>query len=40
MYDQPLHHERKHFCRYCLHAFITKQMLKIKDYFEDCIIKD
>ena len=27
---------KKHFCRYCLHAFITEEILKrlIKDYFK------
>ena len=25
MYDHTLHRERKHFCRYCLHAFVTEQ---------------
>ena len=35
MHDHSLHRGRKHFCRYCLHAFITKEILKphIKDYF-------
>ena len=30
-----LHHERKHFCCYCLHAFVTEEILKcqIKDCF-------
>ena len=36
MYDHSLHLERKHFCRYCLHAFITGEILKrhIKDCFK------
>ena len=36
IYDHSLHRERKHFCRYCLHAFITEEILKhhIKDCFE------
>ena len=36
MYDHSLHRGRKHFCRYCLHAFITKEILKrhIKDCFK------
>ena len=36
MYDQSLHRRGKHFCRYCLHAFITKEMLKchVKDCFK------
>ena len=31
-----LHRGRKHFCRYCLHAFITEEILKrhIKDCFK------
>ena len=35
MYDHTLHRERKHFCRYCLQAFSTKEILKchIKDCF-------
>ena len=28
MYDHSLHHGRKYFCRYCLHAFITEIILK------------
>ena len=28
MYDHPLNCGRKHFCGYCLHAFITNEMLK------------
>ena len=27
MYDHSLHRGRKHFCPYCLHAFITEEML-------------
>ena len=36
MYDYSLHHRRKHFCHYCLHAFITEEFLKhnIKDGFK------
>ena len=36
MYDHILHHGRKHFCRYCLHAFSTEEILKnhIKDCFK------
>ena len=36
MYDHSLHHARKYFCRYCLHAFITEETLKrhIKDCFK------
>ena len=36
MYDHSLHRERKHFFRYCLHAFITEEILKrhIKDCFK------
>ena len=29
MYDHSLHRRRKHSCRYCLHAFITEEILKI-----------
>ena len=28
MYNNSLHFGRKHFCRYCLHAFITEEILK------------
>ena len=28
MYDHSLHRGRKHFCRYCLLAFITEEILK------------
>ena len=34
MHDHSLHHERKHFCRYCLHAFITEEILKRQDCFK------
>ena len=36
MYDHPLHHGRKHPCRYCVHAFVTEEILKrhIKDWFK------
>ena len=36
MYDYSLYRRRKHFCRYCLHAFITEEILKrhIKDCFK------
>ena len=36
MYDHLLHRGRKHICRYCLHAFITEEILKyrLKDYFK------
>ena len=36
MYDHSLHCGRKHFCRYCLHAFITEEILKhhIKNCFK------
>ena len=35
-YDLTLHRDRKHFCRYCLQAFITEKILKrhIKDCFK------
>ena len=26
MYDYTLHFERKHFCHYCLHAFVTEEI--------------
>ena len=35
MYDHSLHRGRKHFCRYCLHAFITEEMLK--HHIKDCL---
>ena len=36
MYNQTLHRGRKHFCRYCLQAFTTEEILKrhIKDCFK------
>ena len=36
MYDHSFHHGRKYFCSYCLHAFITEEILKrhIKDCFK------
>ena len=34
MYDHSLHRGRKHFCRYCLHAFITDEILK--HHIQDC----
>ena len=36
MHDHTLHHERKHFFRYCLYAFVTEKFLKrhIKDCFK------
>ena len=36
MYDHSLHRERKRFCRYCLHAFVTEGISKchIKDCFQ------
>ena len=36
MYDHSLHRGRKYFYRYCLHAFITEEILKrhIKDCFK------
>ena len=35
-YDHTLHRGNKHFCRYCLQAFSTKEILKhhIKDCFK------
>ena len=33
MCDHSLHYGRKHFCRYCLHAFITDE---IKRHIKDC----
>ena len=30
MYDYTLLHGRKHFCRYCLHLFITEEILKLQ----------
>ena len=36
MYDHSLHRGRKYFCRYCLHASITEEILKlhIKNWFK------
>ena len=36
MYDHTLHRGRKNFCRYCLQAFRTEEILEfhIKDYFK------
>ena len=36
MYNHTLHRGRKHFCRYCLQAFSTEEILKchIKDCFK------
>ena len=34
MYDYTLHRGRRHFCRYCLQAFSTEEMLKL--YIKDC----
>ena len=36
MYDHSLHRGRKHFCRHCLEAFSTEEILKshIKDCFK------
>ena len=36
MYDHNLHRGRKHFCRYCLQAFNTEEVLKpyFKDWFK------
>ena len=36
MYDHSLHRRRKHFCHYCLYAFITEEVLQrhIKDCFK------
>ena len=36
MYDHSLYRGRKHFCLYCLHVFITEEILKrhIKDCFK------
>ena len=28
MFDHSLHRGRKHFCRYCLHTFITEEIVK------------
>ena len=36
MYNHTLHRRKKHFCRYCLQAFSTEEILKrhIKDCFK------
>ena len=36
MHDHTLHRGKKHFCHYCLHAFVTEEILKshIKDCFK------
>ena len=34
MYDHTLHRGRKHFCRYCLQAFRTEDILK--RHITDC----
>ena len=34
MYDHTLHRGIKHFCRYCLQAFSTEEILKI--HIKDC----
>ena len=36
VYHHSLNRGRKNFCRYCFHAFMTKEILKrhIKDYFK------
>ena len=34
MYDHSLHFGRKHFCRYCLQAFSTEEILK--SHSKDC----
>ena len=36
LYNQRLHRDRKHFCRYCLQAFSTAQILErhVNDCFE------
>ena len=35
MYDHSLHRGRKHFCCYCLHAFITEEILKC--HIKNCL---
>ena len=35
MYDHSLHRGRKHFCWYCLHAFITEEILKC--HIKNCL---
>ena len=34
MYNHTLYRRRKHFCRYCIQAFSTEEILKlrVKDY--------
>ena len=34
MYEHTLNQRRKHFCRYCLYAFITEEISK--DHIKDC----
>ena len=34
MYGHSLHRERKHFCRYCLHDLIAKEILRC--HIKDC----
>ena len=36
IYNQTLHHDRKHFCCYCLQSFSTAQIQErcVNDYFE------
>ena len=34
MYDHTLHREKNHFCRYCLQAFSTEEILK--SHINDC----
>ena len=34
MYDDTLNRRKKHFCRYCLQAFSTDEILKI--HIKDC----
>ena len=34
MYDHSLYRGRKHFCSYCLHAFVTEEILQ--PHFRDC----
>ena len=34
MYNQTLHHDRKHFCRFCLQSFNTAQILERR--IDDC----
>ena len=34
MYNHTLHHGKTHFCRYCLQAFSTDEMLK--HHIKDC----